>query len=122
MEVDLKKNPDDEVLIKQQSLLKESEQIIKDTQRTQEDCSSLLHELIVQFSSFLDDTEFEGFKKKHKLQERLYYSFEDLQALHENILDYERRVAQLNDQEKGIRAEKESRKRNLALMQDEHDK
>jgi small-conductance mechanosensitive channel len=122
VEVGIRKTPDNEVLVKQQSLLKESEQILKDTQRKQEDRTSQLTELVTQLSSFLEDPEFEGFKKKHKLQERVHYSFEDLQSLDEHILDYERRVAQLVEQEKNIRAERDSRRRSLALMQEENEK
>jgi small-conductance mechanosensitive channel len=119
---ELKKNPDDEFLIKQQSLLRESEQILKDTQRAQEDAALFLKELIDQLMQFLADTEFEVFKKKNKLQERLYYSFENLQELHDHIIDYERRITQLNDQEKSTRVEKDGRKRSLAIMQEEYEK
>ena len=119
---ELKNNPEDESLLKQQSLLKESEQVLKDTRRSLDDCTSLLNELITQLTTFLEDPIFEGFKKKHKLQDRLYYSFEDLQLLHENILDYEHRLVQMSDQEKSIRVEKESKKRSLAVMQEEHEK
>ena len=122
VEDELKKNFDNDLLLKEQSLLKESEQILKDTQRSQEDAVAINQELIVQLTQFLDDPEMEGFKKKYKLQERIYYSFEDLQALHEHILDYERRVAQLIDQEKGLNVEKDGRKRNEAILQEEYEK
>src|SRR5581483_8818538 len=122
VESELKTFVDDEALLKQQSLLKESEQVLKDSRRVLDDSTSLLNELISQLSSFLDDPQFEGFKKKYKLQDRLYYSFEELQGLHENILDYEHRIAQLSEQEKSIRVEKESKKRSLALIQEEQGK
>ena len=60
----LQSNPDDDFLTKQQLLLKESEQILKDTQRTHEDNNSLLTELITLLRSFVEDPQFENFKKK----------------------------------------------------------
>lgn len=122
IENDLQKNPDDDVLIKQQLNLKESEQVLKDLQRTEDDNIALVAEIIMQLQSFLDDSRFEAFKKKHKLNERLYYSFDDLQLLHDHILDYEQRITQLIEQEKSLRIEKESRKRIITNLQEEHDK
>lgn len=122
VESEIKQNPEDDSSIKQQLILKESEQVLKDTQRTYDDNNSLLVEIITQLNAFLEDPRFELFKKKNKLQERLYYSFDDLQSLHDHILDYEQRVAQLTDQEKSIRVEKESRKRAISTFQEEYDK
>ena len=122
VESTLKQKPEDDFLIKQQSILNESEQILKDIQRTHDDNISLPIETISQLKGFLEDPYFESFKKKNKLQERLYYSFDDIQSLHDHILDYEQRVTQLADQEKSIRVEKESRKRAIATLQEETDK
>lgn len=121
-ESDLQKNSDDDFLIKQQLILKESEQVLKDTQRTLDDSNSIVTETITSMQSFLEDPQSEGFKKKNKLIERLYYSFDDLQSLHDHILNYEQKVAQLQDQEKSIRVEKESRKRTVATLQEEYEK
>ena len=121
-ENELQKNPDDDFFIKQQLILKEAEQTLKDTQRTLEDNNSLVAEFITQLESFIEDPQFESFKKKNKLNERLYYSFDDLQSLHDHILDYEQRVTQLTDQDKSLRAEKESRKRAIATLQEEYDR
>jgi len=118
----LSKHPEDDFLIKQQLILKESEQVIKDTQRTYDDNRSLLAETIAQLHLFIEDSQFETFKKKNKLNERLYYSFDDIQSLHDHILDYEQRVTQLSDQEKSLRVEKENRKRTITSLQDEYDK
>jgi small-conductance mechanosensitive channel len=122
VESTLKQKPDDDFLIRQQSILNESEQILKDIQRTHDDNISLPVEIIAQLKGFLEDPYFESFKKKNKLQERLYYSFDDIQSLHDYILDYEQRVMQLTDQEKSIRVEKESRKRAVISLQEETEK
>lgn len=122
IETELQKNHDDDFLIKQQSLLNEAEEALKDTQRTLEDNNSLITDIITQLEAFIDDPLFETFKKKNKLNERLYYSFDDLQFLHDHILDYEQRVTQLTDQEKGLRVEKEGRKRTVTTLQEEYEK
>ena len=122
IESGLQKNSDDDFLIKQQLILKESDQILKDIQRIQDDKNSLLNEIITQLRSFLEDPHFEVFKKKNKLHERLYYSFDDLQVLHDHILDYEQRVVQLTDQEKSLKVERESRKRAITTVQEEYEK
>ena len=65
-ESDLQKNPEDDFLIKQQQVLKESEQVVKDTQRTQDDSNSIVAETVASLKSFIEDPQFEGFKKKNK--------------------------------------------------------
>ena len=122
IEQDLHKNSEDDFLLKQQLILKESEQVLKDTQRTYDDNTTLVTEIISQLQAFIEDPHFEIFRKKNKLNERLYYSFDDLQSLHDHILDYEQRVVQQTDQEKSLRVEKESRKRIVSNLQEEFDK
>ena len=122
VENELQKNPEDDFLIKQQVIIKESEQVLKDTQRTYDDNVTLVADIVSQLQMFLDDPNFELFRKKNKLNERLYYSFDDLQSLNDHILDYEQRVVQKTDQEKSLRVEKESRRRIVANLQEEFDK
>lgn len=122
IESGLQKNPDDDFLIKQQLILKESDQVLKDTQRIHDDTNSILNEIITQLRAFLEDPHFELFRKKNKLSERLYYSFDDLQSLHDHILNYEQRVLQLHDQEKSLKVEKEGKKRAITTLQEEYDK
>ncbi len=122
VEGQLQKNPDDDFFSRQHVILKESEQVLKDIQRTQDDINSLVTDIIAILKTFIEDPRFESFKKKNKLTERLYYSFDDLQSLHDHILDYEQRVTQLADQEKNIRGEKDSRKRIISALQEEYDK
>jgi small-conductance mechanosensitive channel len=122
VESGLQKNPDDDFLIKQQHVLKESDQVLKDTQRIHDDNNSLLNEIITQLRTFLEDPHFDAFKKKNKLSERLYYSFDDLQTLHDHILNYEQRVVQLGDQEKSLKVERETKKRAVTTIQEEYDK
>src|SRR5258708_10080657 len=50
--IQLQKNLEDDSLIKQQLIIKESEQILKDTQRIYDDNGSLVAEIISQLRSF----------------------------------------------------------------------
>ena len=122
VENELRKTPDDEFLSKKQTILKENYQVLNDTQRVHEDLLSTLENFINALKKYLDDPEFAAFRKEYKLQERLYYSFEDLQKLHERILDQERRINQLGDQEKSLRAERDSIKRSTKAAKEAYEK
>ncbi len=122
VEREFTKDPDDDYLNKKLAILKETYQVLKETQRAREELISFITNFIKELKKFLDDPDFSKFKKEYKLQERLYYSFEDLQKLHETILDHEGLVAQLVDREKNVRAEHESRKHTIAANKQEYEK
>ncbi len=111
VENQLKENPDDAFLKAELSILNELYQVLKDTQRTREKLVELIDDFVKLLSDFLQDPEFEAFKKEKKLYERTYYTFEDLQRTHEAILDQEKRIAQFAEQEKTASADREGRKR-----------
>ncbi|MDP3889213.1 MAG: hypothetical protein Q8Q25_01565, partial [bacterium] len=108
------KDPDDEFLNKIQFILSETYQVLQDVIRTREQLNSLLDDFIKQLTEYLQDPDFTTYKKTNKLIDRLYYSFEDLQKVYEMILEQERHVAQLTDQEKNVKTELEARKRSVA--------
>ncbi|MGB8366913.1 MAG: hypothetical protein WCD44_01000, partial [Candidatus Babeliales bacterium] len=122
VERELNKNPEDDYLNKKLTILKETYQVLKETQRAREELISLITNFIKELKKFLDDPDFSKFKKEHKLQERLYYSFEDLQKLNNEILDQERLVNQLADREKNVRAEFESKKYTITTTKQEYEK
>ncbi len=122
VEQELNKNQEDDYLNKKLAILKETYQVLKETQRAREELSSFIESFIKELKKFLDDPDFEKFKKEQKLQERLYYSFEDLQKLHDVILDQERLVNQLVDREKNVRAELESTKHTETTNKQEYEK
>lgn len=64
IESTLKQKPEEDFLVKQQTILNESEQILKDIQRTHDDNISLPIETISQLKGFLEDPYFESFKKR----------------------------------------------------------
>ena len=94
--------------------LNESFQVFKDIIRDRDHQIALLDELMKGLREFLDDPDFTVFKKEQRLGERLFYSFEDVQRLYNLILDQEKKVDLLGEQEKHALAEFDNRKR-LAL-------
>jgi len=121
-ERELTKNPDDDYLNKKLAILKETYQVLKETQRAREELISFITNFTKKLKKFLDDPDFSKFKKEYKLQERLYYSFENLQKLHETILDQEELVVQFVDRQKNVRAEYESQKHTITANKQEYQK
>lgn len=110
VERDLARFPDEAFLKQKRSLLNELYQAYKDQQRARELLISVIDDLIKELDVYLKDPDFNEYKKEHKLREGLYYSFQDLQELHERIQVQERRVAQLKEQEASARSELDNRK------------
>ncbi len=113
----LKNDPDNKELIAQKSLIKEIDQVVKDVLRSWNDLTAMMNDYKKELEGYLHDTSFEFFAKEHKIQERVYYSFEDLQRLYESIQAQERLVAQLIDIEKNAIAERDTRNRSLSSVE-----
>ena len=114
IQVDLKNNPESEYLKKKLAIFNETYQLTSDVQRSRDELIDLLDEYAKLLQSYLFDPNFSTFKKNRRLYEdRLYYSFEDLQKLHDAVLDQEKRVTQFTEQEKTARADLENRTRRL---------
>ncbi len=92
-------------------LLNESFQVFKDIIRDRDRLISLFDESMKSLREFLDDPDFTAFKKEQRLGERLFYSFEDVQRLYNLILDQEKKVDLLGEQEKHALTEFDNRKR-----------
>ncbi len=103
--------PSNEFLKQKLALLNESYQVFKDISRDRQRVIGLLDELIRSLKEFLDDPDFDKFRKEQRLGERLFYSFEYLQSLYSLILDKEKNTSLLSDQEKHALSEFDSRKR-----------
>jgi small-conductance mechanosensitive channel len=118
--INLTRGERNEFLNKKLVLKKELSQTFKDLQRTQEDYLSLQETFIAELTQFVNDPQFENFKKERHIEERMYYSFEDLQTFHDMIILQERLAAQLAEQEKNAQVEQESRKRMAKTAEDDH--
>jgi len=110
--------PANEFLKQKLVLLNESFQVFKDIIRERDRLISLLDELMKALREFLDDPDFAAFKKEQRLGERLFYSFEDVQRLYNLILDQEKKVDLLGEQEKHAVTEFDNRKRLAAATKE----
>jgi small-conductance mechanosensitive channel len=110
------KEPDNAFLSKKILVLNEIYQVLQDVQYTRSQLRSLLDDVIKLLSDYFDDPELDAYKKEHKLYDRLYYSFEDLQRLNDKARDLEQLIVKLTDQEKNVKAELEGRKRSADLV------
>ncbi len=114
--------PESTTLTKQLSILNETYQLLKDTVRLREQLRTLLTRLSKSLASFLQDPDLATYKKEQKLVDRLYYSFQDLEKIHEKILDQSKTIGHLSEQEKNTKTELENHKRIAAATQEEHKK
>jgi small-conductance mechanosensitive channel len=115
------KRPEDDTLSQTSTILNETYQVVNDIQRIREKIVTLLGDFIKSLSAFIEDKDFSTFKKE-KLQDFLIYSFEDLQKLHEMILDQEKRVTQFAEQENNSKVELDNLKRSIAATKEAYKK
>ena len=122
LERTIQRYPNSSFFNKQLALQKELNQVLKDKPRVEEDLLALQESLITLLTQFIEDPEFTTFKKERRLEERVYYSFDDLHLYQDMIVNQERMVAQLAEQEKNTLAEQDSRRRMLKATEEEHAK
>lgn len=113
-------NPEDEYAKQRLTLLNETYQTVKELQRAHEQRITMLNNLIKLDTIYIEDPAFTAYQKERKLVARLYYSFEDIQKLHELIVDQEKNVEQLNEQRRNSLVEFENRTRVLSATNDEY--
>lgn len=104
----------DAFLSQKLSLLQDLYQMLKDRQRAREELIALLSSFIQLLEDFLSSPNFEEYRQEHRLIDNLYASFNDVLHLHDAILEQEKRVDMLSDQEKSAQAEYETRKKSVA--------
>ncbi len=111
----LDQQPDNAYITNKLTLFNETYQAIKDLQRMREQLLSIIDETIKLTEEQRNDPEFKEYIKKRKIPaDKLIYSFEDVRVIYDAILDQEKRVDQLGEEEKNVSAELENRKRTLA--------
>ncbi len=110
--------PTTDFIKQKQLLLNELYQIVRDIVRERERLVQIIDEFIRDLQEFIKDPDFSAFKKEHRLNERLFYSFDNLQQLYNLILDQEKRVTLLTDQEKNSISELDNRKRAQSASKD----
>ncbi len=96
-------------------IVNEMYQVLQDLVRSREQVRILLEVFIKEITLFIEDFDFEKYKIEHRLQDRLYYSFEDLQKIHQRIIEQSKRIDQLADQEKNAKIELDILKRTKTI-------
>lgn len=113
---------DDELIAKELSILNDTYQVLKDTFRIKDQLKTLLVKFSKTLDRFFQDPEMSHYKKEHRLIDRAYYSFQDLEKIHEKILEQTRLINHLVEQEKNVKTELENHKRLVATTQEEYKK
>ena len=118
----LKLEPDNDFLIKSQTLLNDWYQVLKEQQKTHDELLARMNERITQLSDYLKDPNFESYKRELKVAGLTGHSFEYLQNLNQKIIDLKKNLEFLAEQEKNAAVEVENRKRILTAVREVHKK
>lgn len=118
----LKLEPDNDFLIKSQSLLNDWYQVLKEQQKTHEELLGRINERISQLNDYLKDPNFETYKSELKTAGFTSHSFEYLQKLNQKIIDLKKNLEFLAEQEDNAMVEVDNRKRILAAVHEVHKK
>lgn len=111
LSVQLETDTSNEFIKQKLVILNESYQMFNDIIRERDRFIRLLDELVVSLKKFLNDPDFTHFKRERNLSERLFYSLDDVQRIYNMVIDTEKEVTVLYEQERYARAELDSRKR-----------
>ena len=118
----LRRDSENEMLKQRLALLNERYYLLKEKQQLWESLITSLDQLIKQISDYLNDPEFEAFKKQIVQGKEKNPSFDDLQEVHQKILELDKKLNSLNEQEKNANTELENRKRSAAATIEEFEK
>ena len=106
----LKHDSENELLSKKLSLLDERHDVLKKREQSWKQVFGSIEQHIKQLSDYLGDLDLKKFKES-RFESKQIYSFEDLQDLYQIILDQEKEVDHLIEQEKNAATELENRRR-----------
>lgn len=115
---ELQQQPEDDFLLKKQSLLNERLQGLKDKIKVRKQLIEDKNELIKVTADILSDPNLEDFKKEQKLFEVTTYTFENIQTLKQKVLEAKKNITFLENQDKNVSVELESRKRIIASLEE----
>ena len=118
----LKVEPDNDFLIKIQSLLNDRFQVLKEQQKTQDAIESYLNERIAELTEYLKDPNFKNYEREQKAAGIAGRSFEYLQSLNQKIIELKKTLESLTGQEKDTAVEYDNKKRYLAGVKETHKK
>lgn len=104
----LRKDSENEQLKKKLAALNEEYHLLKELQSEQH--LNILEQIIKQINDYLADPEFAKFKQ-NITEGKKGSSFDDLQDIHQRILELDKRIESLNEQERNANTELENRRR-----------
>jgi small-conductance mechanosensitive channel len=103
-------NPDDESFVQKLTSLDEHHDVIKKSEQVWKQTITLLDQQIKEHQDYFEDPDAQKFKQS-RIGNKQIYSFDDLQNVYQAILDKEKQLEQLLDQEKNSTTELENKKR-----------
>lgn len=118
----LKLEPENEFLLKTQSLLNDWFQILKEQQKVQEAILAHVNERIAQLTEYLKDPNFKNYEREQKSAGIAGRSFEYVQSLNQKIIELKNSIETLANQEKNTQDEYENKKRYLAGVKETYKK
>ncbi len=119
---ELKRQPEDEFLNKKLALLHEHDRIIKHWQQLYDQIATTQEQHIALLQDYLKDLNLQEYKKVLNIADKDTFTFEDLHQLNELIVNEEKTIAQLHEQEKSTDIELENRNRTAAATLEEYKK
>lgn len=118
----LSSTTDNQFLLKKQSILNEHYQILKDIRQERTQLAEIRNEYIKQLEEYLHDPTCEAFKKEQKVEELSYYPFEYLQELDLKVLEQQKKLNTLQEQEKNALEALKNRERIITAVTDAYKK
>lgn len=106
-----RKDPENELLKRKLASLNELYHLLKEIQQLWEQMIASVDQLIKLTSEYLQDYEFNAYKKELLAGIEKNPTFDDLQEIHQLILELDKRMDNLNEQERNAQTELENRKR-----------
>ncbi len=110
---------EDEADARELSALNEALQVLTDIERPREQLIKTIETYIALITKYLEDPNYELFKKEYKLTDTVYYTFDDLLRVHEIMREFEQRPQQLSEQAKNTQTELKAREKTLIAANQE---
>ena len=110
---------EDEADTRELAALNERLQVLTDIERAREQFIKTIESYVLLIKKYLEDPDHEQFKKEHKLNDTVYYTFDDLLRVHEIMREFEHRPQQLTDQAKNTQTELKAREKTIATINQE---
>jgi len=116
MSDELRTGLEDEAETRELTALNEHLQVLTDIERPRDQLVKTLESFITLIKKYLEDPDSEQFKKEHKLNDTVYYTFDDLLRVHENMRESEQKIQQLIDQSKNAHTELKTREKTASIL------